>query len=68
MLVILQHPSESSHALNTVALMKKSFQQITVLVGEDFSDHQLLNSMLENKNNKIALLYPTQTSTVLNSS
>ena len=66
-LVILQHPSETLHALNTVALMKKSFQRITVLIGEDFTDNHLLNSLLLNPNNSIALLYPTQNSTLLNS-
>ncbi len=67
-LIILQHPSETLHALNTVALMKKSFQSITVLVGEDFTKDHILNSLLLNPNNSIALLYPALESTTLNSS
>lgn len=64
-LIILQHPSESLHAINTVALMKKSFQNITILTGEDFSENQLLNSLLLNPNHSIALVYPTKSSLLL---
>lgn len=65
-LIILQHPSETSHALNTVALMKKSFQNITVIIGEDFSENEILNSLIKSFPDKLALLYPGDKSTLLN--
>lgn len=65
-LLILQHKSEPDHALNTVALMKKSFQNLTVLVGEDFSDHKTLNELIETNQKSLALLYPSEKSSVLN--
>ncbi len=65
--IILQHPSETKHALNTVALMKKSFKKITVLMGEDFSEDSLLNSLIEANNDSIALLFPTDKSNLLKS-
>lgn len=65
-LIILQHPSEVNHALNTVALMNKSFQNITVITGEDFSKNETLNYLIAEK--KPALLFPTAQSSVLKSS
>lgn len=64
-LIILQHPSETTHALNTVKLMKKSFLNITLLIGEDFSDHEDLNSIIKNPLYSLALLYPTSKSSPL---
>ncbi len=58
-LVVLQHPSESKHPLNTVRIMKKSFQNITVILGEDFTTHAQLNDTLNNPSNRCSLLYPT---------
>jgi len=66
-LIILQHPSETKHALNTVVLMKKSFQNMTLLIGEDFSDNDVLNSLISANKNSIALLFPTEKSSILNS-
>jgi DTW domain-containing protein YfiP len=57
-LIVLQHPSESKHPLNTVRIMKKSFQNITVIVGEDFTAHAPLNDILNNPSNRCSLLYP----------
>lgn len=37
--VILQHPSEQKQALATVPLLQRCLQPVTVLVGEDFTDH-----------------------------
>ncbi|MFA6235833.1 MAG: tRNA-uridine aminocarboxypropyltransferase [Bacteriovorax sp.] len=61
-LIILQHPSETTHALNTVALMKKSFLNITLITGEDFSDNQTLNNLISTHKKSLALLYPTEKS------
>lgn len=66
-LIILQHPSETKHALNTVLLMKKSFQNMTLLTGEDFSDNEVLNSLINANPNSIALLFPTEKSLILKS-
>lgn len=58
-LIVLQHPSESKHPLNTVRIMKKSFNEMTVLTGEDFTGNIRLNTLLTNPLNVCALLYPT---------
>lgn len=64
-LIILQHHSETKHALNTVTLMKKSFQKIHVLVGEDFSHQSTLNSLIGQNADSIALLFPNEASSLL---
>lgn len=66
-LIILQHPSETSHALGTVALMKKSYQNISIIIGEDFSENEIINSLIKSSPNKLALLYPSDKSTLLKS-
>ena len=65
--VILQHPTETKHPLNTVRIMKKSFTEISVLVGEDFSSDLKLNTILCDSSNQCALLYPNDKADVLNS-
>ena len=65
-LIVLQHPSESKHPLNTVRIMKKSFQGMTVLIGEDFSTDLKLNTLLCDSRNECALLYPGDNALVLN--
>lgn len=57
-LVILQHPSETKHPLNTVRIMSKSFKNILIFKGEDFNQHQLLNEILANPAHNVLLLYP----------
>lgn len=64
-IIILQHPSESKHALNTVALMQKSFANIKVFIGEDFSEHAELNSLFNDHLDSIALLFPTDSAQAL---
>lgn len=65
-LIVLQHPTESKHPLNTVRIMKKSFKEMTVLVGEDFTSDLKLNTLLCDPKNECALLYPGDEATVLN--
>lgn len=65
-LIILQHPTETKHPLNTVRIMKKSFKEMTVLIGEDFTRDLILNTLLSDPNNECALLYPGEEATVLN--
>ena len=64
-IIILQHPSETDHALNTARLMLNSFQNIALFIGEDFSDHQELNTIIENNQNSIALIFPSEKDTIL---
>lgn len=66
-LIVLQHPSESKHPLNTVRIMKKSFKELTVMVGEDFSNDLKLNTLLCDPKNECALLYPKEDAIVLDS-
>jgi DTW domain-containing protein YfiP len=59
-LIILQHPSEKKHPLNTVKLMKLCFKNIQIFVGENFSQHKELNLIIEKNSKYIALVYPDQ--------
>ncbi len=65
-LIVLQHPSETKHPLNTVRIMKKSFKEMTVMIGEDFSADLRLNTLLSEPKNSCALLYPGDDAVVLN--
>jgi DTW domain-containing protein YfiP len=66
-LIILQHPTESKHPLNTVRIMKKSFHKMTVLIGEDFTNDLKLNTLLCDPNKACALLYPEIGASLLDS-
>jgi len=55
-LIILQHPSEKKHALNTVKLMEKIFVKIHLFSGEHFQEDETLLELL--KSEKTALLFP----------
>jgi DTW domain-containing protein YfiP len=66
-IIILQHPSESSHALNTARLMTKSFLKIKLFIGEDFSDHEELNELIKTNKESIALIFPKVGSPILTS-
>ena len=66
-LIVLQHPSETKHPLNTVRIMKKSFKEMTVIIGEDFSADIRLNTILSEFNQTCAILYPGDDAVVLNS-
>ncbi|MBY0415033.1 MAG: DTW domain-containing protein [Bdellovibrionales bacterium] len=65
-LIVLQHPSETKHPLNTVRIMKKSFKEMTIIVGENFSSDIRLNTLLSDSKNTFALLYPKEDAEVLN--
>ena len=67
-LIVLQHPSETKHPLNTVRIMKKSFKEMTIIIGEDFSSEIRLNTLLSEPNNSCALLYPGVNAITLNNS
>lgn len=61
--LVLQHPSEVKQTKGTVALLSRSLSHCKVLVGEDFSQHDELNTMLANY--QALLLYPSAQAQVL---
>ncbi len=56
--IALQHPSEVQQSKGTVTLLSNSMEHCTVIVGEDFSNNDLLNNLFLEHSNEIALLYP----------
>lgn len=64
-LIVLQHPTESRHALNTVNLMKKSFLKMDLFIGENFSEMEKLNSLIDHNLETMALIFPTNKSKIL---
>ena len=65
-IIILQHPDETRHALNTVNIMKKSFFKIKIFIDEDFTLNQELNSIISDYKESIALIFPAKMSAELN--
>ncbi|MDX2370328.1 MAG: tRNA-uridine aminocarboxypropyltransferase, partial [Colwellia sp.] len=61
--LVLQHPSEVKQTKGTVALLSRSLSHCQVLVGEDFSQHDELNTMLSQ--HQALLLYPSAQAQVL---
>lgn len=61
--LVLQHPSEVKQTKGTVALLSRSLNNCQVLVGEDFSHVDELNTMIAN--HQALLLYPSEKSSVL---
>jgi DTW domain-containing protein YfiP len=61
--LILQHPSEVKQTKGTVALLSRSLNHCQVLVGEDFSQNNELNTILSN--HQALLLYPSAQAQVL---
>ena len=54
--IILQHPRESKHPLNTARILKMGLSNCEVWTGEDFSGHPLLQKVLKEKS--CYLLFP----------
>ncbi|WP_422450165.1 MULTISPECIES: tRNA-uridine aminocarboxypropyltransferase [unclassified Endozoicomonas] len=55
-IIILQHPRESRHPLNTARILELGIGNCQVWVGEDFSDHTHLQTTLAEKD--CYLLFP----------
>ena len=55
--VVLQHPKEVNHTKGTIALLANSLSNCQTIVGEDFSDNDILNEILATFNP--LLLYPS---------
>lgn len=58
--IILQHPNEAKHALNTAKIAQLSFTNSKLFIGEDFTNHSELNEIL--KKDECYLLFPTESS------
>ena len=59
-LVVLQHPDEASNKKATAIIAELGLQQYQRWVGEDFTGHDGLNQLLENKKGNLAVLYPSE--------
>lgn len=59
-LIILQHPTETKHPINTVRILLKSFEKISLFIGEDFTHDLKINTILSDEKNRCVLLYPGQ--------
>lgn len=57
-IVILQHPSERKHPLNTARIVEIGLDNAEIFVGEDFSQHHALQQLLTTK--RCCLLFPTE--------
>ncbi|WP_419836026.1 tRNA-uridine aminocarboxypropyltransferase [Endozoicomonas atrinae] len=55
-LVILQHPREAKHPLNSARIVELGIKNCQLWVGEDFSEHQQLQALLDTKS--CYLLFP----------
>ncbi len=55
-IIILQHPKESGHPLNTARILELGLTNCQVWVGEDFSGHDKLLHTVQEKN--ACLLFP----------
>ena len=56
-IIILQHPTETKHPLNSAKIAELSIDQCSIIIGEDFSGHFELNNILNN--NQCALVFPS---------
>lgn len=57
-LVILQHPSETNRPMGTARILKLSLANSAHFIGEDFSEHDGLNELLEDDQYRHFILYP----------
>ena len=64
-LIILQHTSEEHRPLGTARILNLSLNHCTCLIGEDFSDSDVLNALLEEEGYQHFILYPSEHSTCL---
>ncbi|MBD1575518.1 MULTISPECIES: tRNA-uridine aminocarboxypropyltransferase [Vibrio] len=61
-LVILQHPSETKRPMGSAKILTLSLKDCLCFVGEDFSKHPQLNTLLSEPNVNTAVLYPSDSS------
>lgn len=63
--VVLQHPTEVKQTKGTVTLLSNSLQHCTVIVGEDFSQNEVLHSLQQKYKKGLYLLYPSDDAIVV---
>jgi DTW domain-containing protein YfiP len=63
--IILQHPTEVKQTKGTVTLLANSLQNCNVVVGEDFTNDEVLNHLLQQYKSGLYLLYPSDMATVI---
>ncbi|MCR9943373.1 tRNA-uridine aminocarboxypropyltransferase [Vibrio owensii] len=59
-LIILQHTSEEHRPLGTARILNLSLNHCTCLIGEDFSNNEALNTLLEDSAYQHCILYPSE--------
>lgn len=64
-LIILQHTSEEHRPLGTARILNLSLNHCTCLIGEDFSNNEALNTLLEDDAYQHFILYPSEHSLCL---
>lgn len=57
-LVILQHPNEVNQSKGTVPLLSHALSDCKVIVGDDFSNNDEVNQLIEHYQQHCVLLYP----------
>lgn len=58
--VILQHPQEVKQSKGSVPLLLNSLAHCQTIEGEDFSDNEQLNGLLNDTQRQVLLLYPSE--------
>ena len=64
-IIILQHPTETKHPLNSAKIAELSLDKCKIIIGEDFSDNIELKSILSN--NQCALVFPSDENVIATS-
>mgnify|MGYP000530420067 CR=1 FL=1 len=60
LVVVLQHPTEVKQTKGTLPLLAGSLSNIEILIGENFSENERLNSLLSEENSNCVLVYPSE--------
>ena len=60
-ILILQHPTETRHPLNSARIAELGINNCEIMVGEDFSDSDSLREKMTNR--KTCLLFPSEEAT-----
>ena len=64
-IIILQHPTETKHPLNSAKIAELSLDPCKIIIGEDFADNAELKEILNN--NHCALVFPSDKNIVATS-
>lgn len=59
-LVVLQHPNEVNQSKGTVPLISNALSNCTVIVGDDFSNNDEVNQLIQQYQQYCVLLYPQE--------